>query len=78
MAWETIIWTSVNLAHIAEHGVTMDEVEQVLEAPELLTNSRSTGLPLVLGYTTSGRLLAVIFEQIDEATVHPITAYEPE
>jgi uncharacterized DUF497 family protein len=78
MPWESIIWTDQNQAHIAEHGVSMDEVEQVLQAPQLRTTSRSTGLPIVIGYTAAGRLLAVVFEEIDSATIHPITAYEPE
>lgn len=78
MAWERIIWTDENELHIAEHGVSMDEVEQVLQNPEMRGVSRSSGLPFVLGQTRSGRLLAVVFEQIDAATIHPITAYEPE
>ena len=33
---------------------------------------------MVFGYTSAGRRLAVVYEQVDAVTVYPITAYEPE
>jgi len=29
-----------------------------------------------VGYTDDGRLIFVVYEQIDEMTVYPVTAYE--
>jgi hypothetical protein len=40
------------------------------------TTSRSTGRPAVTGYTADGRLILVVYEEIDEITVYPVTAYE--
>jgi len=30
----------------------------------------------VTGYTTDGRLILVVYEEIDDVTVYPVTAYE--
>lgn len=61
------------------HGVTREEVEEVVEANyELSTRSRSSGQPEVFGWTATGKYVTVIFERvIDEPlTVYPITTYE--
>jgi hypothetical protein len=61
------------------HGVTREEVEQVLaENYETATESRSSGQPEAFGWTASGKYLTVVFERISDEplTVYPITAYE--
>jgi len=61
------------------HGVTREEVEEVLAANyELATRSRSSGQPEAFGWTASGKYLTVIFERVsdDPLSVYPITAYE--
>ena len=74
--WE---WTEDgNMQHISQHGVTPEEVEEVVLDPERTSTSRTSGRPIAFGYTSGGRYLAVIYEQIDESTVYPITAYEVE
>jgi hypothetical protein len=68
-----------NTQHIAEHGFTQDDVEDVLfGAGSETTSSRSTGEWITFGYTSSGQYIAVVWEHIDEdpLTVYPITAYE--
>jgi len=67
-----------NVQHIAEHGIAVSEVEEVLENPEYEEWSRSSGRPIVFGTPSTGRLIAVVYEKIDEDTVYPITAYEVE
>lgn len=67
-----------NVRHVAEHDVTKEEVEEVLRNPLGIESSRSSGSPIAFGETATGRLIAVIFEQIDEDTVYPVTAYEVE
>ena len=70
-----------NVQHIAEHGVTIDEVEDVLlDAYSRQTTSRSSGERIMFGQTCEGRSLAVVFEHVDDnpLTVRPITAYEVE
>ena len=83
MAFSWVIWDleddrEGNLWHIAEHGVTPDEVEQILRNPIGIEQSRSSGHPIAFGETDAGRLIAVIFEEISDDTVYPVTAYEVE
>ena len=42
---------------------------------EVLT-SRTSGLPIVFGFTLDGRYIMVVYEQIDAITVYPVTAYD--
>ncbi|MEO8496285.1 MAG: BrnT family toxin [Planctomycetota bacterium] len=83
MGYSKAIWDldddpAGNVLHIAEHGVTKEEVEEVLENPDGIETSRSSGRPIAFGETSTGRLIAVIYEEIDEDTVYPVTAYEVE
>jgi hypothetical protein len=78
-----VIWDSPddphgNHAHIfPRHDVTLSEVEEVLRDPRRTLLSRSTGWPICFGWTSSGKYLAVVFEEVwpDPRTVRPITAY---
>ena len=68
-----------NFQHIAEHDVTPDEVEEVLNDRHSQTaHSESSGRPITFGWTVDGRYLAVIWELVDEdpLVVYPVTAYE--
>lgn len=67
-----------NVEHLAEHGVTPREAEEVLSSPIARDTSVSTGRPIVFGFTRRGRKLAVVYEPIDAMTVYPITAYDVE
>jgi hypothetical protein len=65
-----------NVAHLAEHGLTPDDFEQVLCNPIFReATSDSSGRPIRFGYACDGRLIAVVYEWIDDITVLPITAY---
>ena len=44
-----------NVEHIAEHGLTVEDVEEVLENPTSEGRSNSSGLPCLWGYTPDGR-----------------------
>jgi uncharacterized DUF497 family protein len=72
------VWDDENERHLAEHGVSRDEFEDVVCNPYRVRQSRSTGRPIAMGYTSEGRYLACVYEVLDVATVYPITAYEPE
>ena len=68
-----------NGVHIAEHGITPEEVESVMQNPSNPTEpSDSTGRPLTFGWTDTGRFIAVVWEHIedDPRTIYPVTAYE--
>ena len=65
-----------NVQHIAEHDISKEEVEEVLEHPAGIERSRSSGLLMAFGETTTGRLIAVVYEDISDDSVYPVTAYE--
>jgi len=65
-----------NVQHCAEHGVTQEEVEEVLQNATDADISRSSGRPVVFGDTSTGRHLMVAYEEIDADTVYPVTAYD--
>ncbi len=65
-----------NVQHCAEHDVTKEEVEQVLQNASDVDVSQSSGRPVLFGDTDAGRHLMVVYEEIDTDTVYPITAYE--
>jgi hypothetical protein len=67
-----------NFQHIAEHGITPEEVEEVLNDRHSQTaQSASSGRPITFGWTAAGRYLAVVWELADEEplTLYPVTAY---
>lgn len=78
-----VIWDleddpSSNVAHIAEHGVTQEEVEEVVGNPDNpVTESRSSGMPLTFGWTSTGKYIGVVWEHVDDDpwTIKPITAF---
>ena len=81
MAIDSLLWDleddpDGNVQHCAEHGITMEEVEEVFQNAMDADISRSSGRPVVFGDTHTGRHLMVVFEVIDESTVYPVTAYE--
>ena len=64
-----------NVQHIAEHGLTTDEVEAVLNELDSADGSDSSGRPCVFGFTPASEYIIVIFESIDEDSIYPVTAY---
>ncbi len=81
MPYFEIIWNEEpggNIQHIAEHGLTPEDVEEVIFNPVDRDVSRSSGLPLAFGFTPNGRYILVVYEQIDDVTVYPVTAYDVE
>ena len=79
MKWTQIIWDSTpggNVEHVEEHDLTTDDVDHVLGNYTATGISRSSGRPCVFGHTSDGRYIVVIYEEVDEDTVIPVTAYE--
>ncbi len=81
MPYQDIIWDlddepDGNVQHCGEHGVTKEDVEEVLQNATDADVSRSSGRPVVFGDTDAGRHLMVVYEEIDLDTVYPVTAYE--
>jgi len=69
-----------NVQHVADHGLSMEEVEEVLYAAEEVVASHSSGRPITFGETSTGKYIAVVFDLIEEdpLAVYPVTAYECE
>ena len=65
-----------NIEPVEEHGLEVDDVEYVLDTYESKDTSDSSGLPCVFGYTPDDVYIIVVYEQIDDDTVYPVTAYE--
>ena len=77
----TIIWdlpddANGNVQHVAEHGLTPEEVDDVLRDPAGTAVSETSGRPAVFGYTKTGRFIMVVFEECDTDVVYPVTAYD--
>jgi hypothetical protein len=68
-----------NVEHVAEHGLTPDEVDAVLLDDLIPTaHSDSTGRPCKFGYTSTGKHIIVIWDELsdDPRLIYPVTAYE--
>lgn len=82
MLFAFIVWDldddpNGNVQHCLEHGVTKDEVEEVVRNSASRSGvSRSSGMPAIFGETDAGRHLIVVYEPIDDDTIYPITAYD--
>jgi uncharacterized DUF497 family protein len=81
VAWDMEDDPEGNVRHIAEHGITMEEVEDVLlNEDNAVGESRSSGRPITIGETSTGRRIAVVWEQAldNPLVIRPVTAYEIE
>jgi hypothetical protein len=76
MPYFEFVWTDEIIAHLAEHGVSTDDFEQAVSHPSRLSISRSSGRPCCWGNAVDGRQLFCVYEQLDEMTIIPVTAYE--
>jgi uncharacterized DUF497 family protein len=70
-----------NVDHIAEHGVTPGEVEDVLSSvpDSRVFRSRSSGRLAVISDTAEGRTLFVTFERRKDRgdiAIYPVTAFD--
>ena len=61
-----------------KHGLTPEDVEDVLLGVHELDTSRSSGMPIAFGFTSGGEYICVVFEWVDDDTVYPVTAYSLE
>lgn len=70
------LWTDDIIEHIAEHGVSREDFEEVVCEPVKQGSSESSGDSAAWGYSIDGRYLIAVYEMIDNLTVLPVTAYE--
>ncbi len=79
MSWTQVIWDPTpggNVEHVEAHDLTTDDIDFVLQNHESLGSSRTTDRPCVFGHVPDGRYIVVIYEEVDDDTVIPVTAYE--
>jgi len=73
MRIDDLEWTLERVDHIALHGVTPDEVEEVMSSAPVFKRGRG-GIFEAWGQTESGRYLLVIFRYLGDNRAWPITA----
>lgn len=76
MAYFDFVWTDDLVDHIAQHGVSREDFEDVVRDPGQQGTSRSSKRPVAWGYTADGRYIIAVYELLDPVTVLPVTAYE--
>ncbi len=79
MKWTHVIWDPLpggNVEHVEEHDLTTHDIDHVLENPEARDTSTSSGRPCVFGHVADGRYIVVLYEEVADDTVIPVTAYE--
>jgi uncharacterized DUF497 family protein len=77
MTIHEIIWPDDRVDHVARHGVTPDEVDQVCFGRSLVQRAKSEGanpVYYVLGQTKTGRYLFCVIIRFPDGTGYPVTA----
>lgn len=71
-------WDDDNLDHLARHGITPEEVEELFEGP-VVRRRGGTDAPdrfRVLGRTAAGRYLAMVYQERARGVVRPFTGWD--
>lgn len=77
MTIEEFIWPKERIDHIAGHGVTPEEVEEVCFGKPVVYRAKSEGknaVYYVLGQTDAGRYLFCVVIQFPDGKGYPVTA----
>ncbi len=77
MPWLDFFWTNNAIEKISQHGLTVEDVEFVIQNPSYIRRSRSSERQIAFGYSESGDWIACPFDLIDEVTAMPVTAFRP-
>ena len=79
MIVQQLIWPDDRIEHIARHGVTPQEVEEVCFGKSLVKRTKSEGenpVYYIYGKTRSGRFLFCVIIAFPDGNGFPITARE--
>jgi uncharacterized DUF497 family protein len=71
------VWPDDRIAHIARHGVTPDEVEEVCFGRPLVRRAKAHGqnpVYYVQGQTHAGRYLFCVVIRFPDGVAYPVTA----
>ena len=81
MSFWRIIWDDPddpngNVQHVTDHGLNIQDVEEVLANATNEGFSQSSGRPCVWGYTLEDIYIIVIYEIADDDAIRVVTAYD--
>lgn len=68
-----LVWDEWNVTHIARHGITPDEVEQVCRGNPVRLQSYKKRIILV-GPTQEGKIISVVLDPENHGVYYPVTA----
>lgn len=71
-------WDDVNVEHLARHGITPDEIEDLFDGP-VLRQRGGTDAPdrfRILGRTAAGRYLAIVSQQKPHGLIRPFPGWD--
>jgi uncharacterized DUF497 family protein len=78
MRIERLVWFRQNVEKLAEHGVSRDEVEDVVDQ-DMYTVDRRREYPdqvRVTGCTRAGRWLTIALEDLGDDAYRPVTGWD--
>ena len=79
MRIDDFLWPDERIEHVARHGVTPEEVEEVCFGRSLIQRAKSEGVnPVyyVLGQSESGRYVFCVVIRFPDGIAYPVTARE--
>lgn len=79
MTIDEFVWPEERIEHIAEHGVTPEEVEEVCYGKSFVRRAKSEAdnpVYYVLGQTEVGRYLFCVVIRFPDGNGYPVTARE--
>lgn len=69
------VWDAENIEHVARHGVSPQEVEEVLAAEDSVIVPARGGRISAYGVSVAGRVVRVIYDSVGNEDLRVITAY---
>lgn len=73
ISFRKLRWDEWNIAHIARHNVTPDEVEEVCHGDPVIQTGKK-GRKLVLGPTKANRIVLAVLDPEGKGKYYPVTA----
>jgi hypothetical protein len=70
-------WCEESIEHVAHHDVTPEEFEEAFDSgADVVNRDLAGGHSARIGYDSRGRLLFVVYDDLNGIDIVPITAYE--
>jgi len=72
-----LIWDEKNIAHIARHHVTPEDIKDVATGFHITKVAHKNRI-IIVGKTQDGRILEIVLQLKGRGRYYPITAYDAE